>query len=583
MGSKQRNVRRHSYGRGINVISVRNIRLPVGHGAGDVLDEMMRILCLDKIYPGNSYPDLSYRILRRSIDARKKPHIYYVYTVMLLCDSAVEERIRRFHEKNAKKPQVRRFSDKIITDPPAVYSPPECGNEKLSRRPVVTGSGPAGMFCALLLARAGFRPIVIERGENVDDRSRTVAAFWEGGNLSDDSNVSFGEGGAGTFSDGKLNTLTKDTNGRNSFVIRTFYEHGAPEEILYDAKPHIGTDILKSVVKNIRSEITALGGEFMFNTRLTDISDADGKLSGITVMDVATGTVRDIETDICVLCTGHSARDTFEMLYRRNVRMSAKNFAAGFRVAHPQALVNKWQYGTEDPEEIHLPPADYKVTNETAGGRRVYSFCMCPGGYVVNASSEAGGICVNGMSEHGRDGQYANSAIIAAVTPDDYIQDEVPPGHPLAGMYYQRRIEAAAYERGRGCIPFQRFSDYETGTASETVLPDGMVKGTTAAANLKGIFSGEMDEAIIESMHKFGYTMKGFDAGDVYMFGVEARTSSPVRIGRDDGFESNIKGLYPCGEGAGYAGGIVSAAADGIRCAEKIIERYISDGDECGE
>lgn len=562
------------------MIRIRDIKLPVDSDEGAIIEECARILCLDRIYPGNSYPDFSYEILRKSIDARKKPDILFVYTVLILISEDDEKRILKYLMQNRTKPQVKRNIDRIITDPIITYTIPECGDNVLHHRPVVVGAGPAGLFCALALARRGFRPVVIERGENVDDRSRTVMAFWEGGELSPDSNVSFGEGGAGTFSDGKLTTLTKDTNGRNSYVIKTFAEHGAPNEITYEAKPHIGTDILKSVVKNIREEIISLGGEVHFNTRLTDIKTEGDLLSAVDVIDVANKNVRTIETNVCVLCIGHSARDTFEMLYAKNAEISPKSFAAGFRVIHPQSKVNNWQYGREDTEGTPLPPADYKVANEASGGRRVYSFCMCPGGYVVNASSEEGGICVNGMSEYRRDGRFANSAIIAAVTPQDFKQDVVPNDHPLAGMYYQRNIEARAFETGCGNIPVQRFEDYEKGV---TVTEDDIsadvaaaVKGTVSPANLRGIFSEDIEDAIIESMHKFGYTRKGFDT-DAVMLGVETRTSSPVRIERDENFESNIKGLYPCGEGAGYAGGIVSAASDGLKCAEKIITRYKSE------
>ena len=558
------------------MIRIRNIRLPAGSGREEIIEEIAKILCLRKIYPGNSYPDFSYRILRRSIDARRKPEIFFVYTVELLAEDETERRILKYLHDNRTNPRVSRKLDKILTEPVTEYVIPECGTKKLSSRPVVVGAGPSGLFCALLLARRGFAPLLIERGEPADKRSRRVSDFWAGGAVDPDSNVAFGEGGAGTFSDGKLTTLTKDVSGRNTYVIKTFYEHGAPENITYDAKPHIGTDILTSVVMNIRKEIISLGGEVLFNTRLSDIGVSDDALSYITVVDVCTGHSRKIKTDICILCIGHSARDTFEMLYGRNVSMRQKNFAAGFRVIHPQSMVNMWQYGRADNESAGLPAADYKVTNETGSGRRVYSFCMCPGGYVVNASSEVGGICVNGMSENKRDAKYANSAIIAAVTPEDFVQDEVAADHPLAGMYYQRNIEHMAYLRGKGRVPIQCFGDFEQDTIQSPpgdLSPTDAVKGEAVTANLRGIFSEAIDSAVIESMHKFGYTMKGFDECAV-MAGVEARTSSPVRIERDDHFVSNIKGIYPCGEGAGYAGGIVSAAADGIKCAEEIIKSY---------
>lgn len=559
------------------MIRIRDIKLPLMYEDGQIMDDIAKILCLDKIYPGNSYPDLSFEILRHSIDARKKPEIYHVITVHVLISDTEEKKILEYLRKNGKNPRIAKNMSRIITEPVTEYEIPECGKTPLEKRPVIVGTGPAGLFCALLLARRGFRPIVIERGQNVDERTKSVDDFWKGGKLSSESNVQFGEGGAGTFSDGKLNTLTKDVMGRNSYVLRTFSEHGAPDDITVDAKPHIGTDILKRTVKSIREEIILLGGTVSFNTKLTGIITGRDGLEGIKVIDTVSGKESVIDTGICVLCIGHSARDTFEMLYDSGVDMTAKSFATGFRVIHPQHLVNKWQYGLTDPLAKGLPVADYKVSNEASNGRRVYSFCMCPGGYVVNASSEEGRLCVNGMSESKRDGKYANSAIIAAISPDDFVQDEVDTHHPLAGMYYQRRIEKLAYERGNGSIPVQRFKGFETPNTGNdgdiTVDLCDAVKGSVSNADLRGIFSADIDDAIIESIHKFGYTMKDFD-NEAIMLGIEARTSSPVRIERDDDLMSNIRGLYPCGEGAGYAGGIMSAACDGMKCAEKIIEGY---------
>ena len=559
------------------MIRIRDIKLPLMYEDGQIMDDIAKILCLDKIYPGNSYPDLSFEILRHSIDARKKPEIYHVITVHVLISDTEEKKILEYLRKNGKNPRVAKNMSRVITEPVTEYDIPECGKTPLEKPPVIVGAGPAGLFCALLLARRGFRPIVIERGQNVEERTKSVDDFWKGGKLSAESNVQFGEGGAGTFSDGKLNTLTKDVMGRNSYVLRTFSEHGAPGDITVDAKPHIGTDILKRTVKSIREEIILLGGTVSFNTKLTGIITGRDGLEGINVIDTVSGIESVIDTGICVLCIGHSARDTFEMLYDSGVDMTAKSFATGFRVIHPQHLVNKWQYGLTDPLAKGLPVADYKVSNEASNGRRVYSFCMCPGGYVVNASSEEGRLCVNGMSESKRDGKYANSAIIAAISPDDFVQDEVDIHHPLAGMYYQRRIEKLAYERGNGSIPVQRFKGFETQNTGNdgdiTVDLCDAVKGSVSNADLRGIFSVNIDDAIIESMHKFGYTMKDFD-NEAIMLGIEARTSSPVRIERDDDLMSNIRGLYPCGEGAGYAGGIMSAACDGMKCAEKIIERY---------
>ncbi len=561
------------------MIRIRDIKLPVGHPDGAIMNEAADIMCLDKIYPGNSYPDWSYVIMRRSTDARHRPDIFRIYTVKILIEDKEEKRILKFLNDNRKDKRVRKSLEKIITVPVEEYCIPECGSDKLSSAPVIIGSGPAGLFCALLLARKGFRPRLFERGECVEARTKRVEGFWKGEKLSTESNVSFGEGGAGTFSDGKLTTLTKDTKGRNSFVIRIFYEHGANEEITYDAKPHIGTDVLKDVVRNIREEIISLGGEVHFNSKLTDIHTKNGALEAIEITDVNTKKCETIAADVCVLCIGHSARDTFEMLHRSGIIMSQKSFAVGFRIIHSQHLVDMWQYG-EDHESLGLPSADYKVTNETAKGRRVYSFCMCPGGYVVNASSEEGRICVNGMSEFKRDSGYANSAVIAAITPDDFRQDDVSKEHPLAGMYYQRNIEKAAFERGEGSIPVQWFEDFALSRTSDDCGSIGeSVKGAIKCANMRGIFSEDIDEAIIESIRKFGYTREEFDGKDTALLGVESRTSSPVRIERDENLQSNIKGIYPCGEGAGYAGGIVSAATDGIRCAEKIIETFFMENE----
>ncbi len=555
------------------MIRLKDIKLPIGHNASDMIDEIVRTACLDKIYPGNSYPDFSYEIIRRSVDARKKPEIFYVYTVKLLVSDEDEKHIIKSLNKLSATPRVKKMLPRILTDPVKEYVIPECGQEILDKPPVIIGAGPSGYFTALMLARRGFCPIVIERGQDVDKRTKTVNAFWEGNALDERSNVQFGEGGAGAFSDGKLNTLTKD-DGKNAFVLRTFYEHGASKDVTIDAKPHVGTDVLSKVVKSIKEEIISLGGTVRFESLFTGFEVFEGKVTSVTVKDLNTGITEKIDTDICVLCIGHSARDTFEMLDSFGLRMSQKSFAVGFRAIHPQSLVNKWQYGTEDAVSLGLPAADYKVTNTASNGRRVYSFCMCPGGYVVNASSENKRTCVNGMSGSKRDGQFANSAIIAAIDPDDFIQDTVDKDHPLAGMYYQRKIEEECFTRGSGAIPTQRFTDFENNVCADEIsdIKDG-VKGNYKSSDLKGIFSASIDEAIIESMHKFGYTMKGFD-DEATLLGIESRTSSPVRIERNSDLESDVKGLYPCGEGAGYAGGIVSAATDGIKVAEVIIKNH---------
>ena len=555
------------------MIIIRDIKINVRNDEAVILDRIADILDMFRIY-GKAFPSFSYETLRRSVDARHKPDICIVRTVKVLMDAHDEKKILKHLNDNKNIPRIKKNLSRIITSPPEEFVIPQIIYPKVHNKPVIVGMGPAGLFCALYLARCGACPIVIEQGEDAASRQRSVETFWKSGKLSPFSNVQFGEGGAGTFSDGKLNTLTKDTKGRNTFVLKILHEFGAPKDITIDSKPHIGTDILSVVVTNIRNEIIRLGGKVYFNTKLTGIKITDGSITGISVTDVGNDHARDMDCDTLVLAIGHSARDTFEMLFGLDIPMTAKSFAAGFRIIHPQENVNCWQYMINDPSSIGLGPADYKVANTASNGRRVYSFCMCPGGYVVNASSEEGRLCVNGMSESARDGRFANSAIIAAVDPDDFIQDKVVPGHPLAGMYYQRRLEEEAYKRGCGRIPCQTFTGFESGNDDHT-LPDlsGAVKGDVSSAKLRGIFTDEIDKAIIESIRKFGYTMKGFDDSAV-LCGVEARTSSPVRITRGDDLMSAVRGLYPCGEGAGYAGGITSAAADGLRVAEMIANRY---------
>jgi hypothetical protein len=432
----------------------------------------------------------------------------------------------------------------------------------MKERPVIIGAGPAGLFCAYYLAVRGFEPIVLERGRSVSERKKDIDRFWQTGVLDPESNVQFGEGGAGTFSDGKLNTLTKDRSGRNKEVLRLFVRMGAKESILYEQKPHLGTDVLFEVIANLRNEIIRLGGEVRFCSRAEELITVKDHLNGIKLSD---GNI--IKSRHCVLAIGHSARDTFEMLLHKKVSMEPKNFAVGFRVQHPQQMINESQYGTAWAQ---FPAAAYKLTAQTSGGRGVYSFCMCPGGYVVNASSEAGLLAVNGMSYSRRDGENANSAVIVSVTPEDFPDKDV-----LGGMHFQRMIEKRAFEAGCGRIPLQLYKDFKDNICSEKtgeIFP--AVKGQYSFGNLRNILPDELNEAFIEGMEQFGHKIKGFDRDDVILAGVESRTSSPVRIKRDENLMSNIRGLYPCGEGAGYAGGITSAAADGIFIAEQIIKDH---------
>lgn len=497
-------------------------------------------------------------ILRRSIDARKKDKIKIIYTV---CVSV----------ENEKKLLSRIKDREIELYQETAYQLPQSGKEVLCERPVVVGMGPCGLFCAYMLAKAGYSPLVLERGEAVDARREKVAQFWQTGELDPESNVQFGEGGAGTFSDGKLNTQVKDPSGRIRHVLETFVAHGAKEEILYDSKPHIGTDVLSAVIKSMREEILSLGGEIRFCTKLTGLHTDRGCLAAIEVNEQ-----EKIPVQALVLAPGHSARDTFDMLLAQKIQMEPKASAVGLRVQHPQAMIDELQYGTKNHPA--LGAASYKVAAKTSAGRNVYSFCMCPGGYVVNASSEPFRTAVNGMSYSGRNGKNANSAIVIAVTPEDYKR-ETGREDPLCGIAFQQQLEEKAYRAGDGALPLQLFGDFEAGkesTAFGEILPE--VKGSYRFGRLDQIFPKEICDSFIEGMHRFGYNLEGFDRPDTVLCAVESRTSSPVRIVRNEEGTGSIDGLYPAGEGAGYAGGITSAALDGIRTAEKLIQRYVPSG-----
>ena len=533
------------------MIRIDGIKLPVGHDEKALERKILSSLRLQTMPDGTQI-----KINRKSLDARKKPELYFVYSVNLYVDEKTE---------NALKKKNRDSKVSFLAE--EKYEMPKLGEKALYNRPVVVGSGPAGLFCAYLLSLKGFNPIIIERGESVENRTETVNGFFEGRNdLNPESNVQFGEGGAGTFSDGKLNTLVKDKNGRNGFVLETFVKFGAKEEITYLNKPHLGTDELIKIVKNMRNEIVSLGGEFRFNTKLSDISIENSSLKSITI--ISDNQEEIIDTDVCILAIGHSARDTFAMLNNHMIEMQQKNFAVGLRIEHKQSVINKSQYGKEQVEG--LKAADYKLTYKTDSNRSVYTFCMCPGGYVVNASSEKNRLAVNGMSYSGRNSDNANSAIIVSVGPNDFASDEV-----MAGIEFQRRLEETAYRLGNGKVPVQKFSDYEDNIKSVSfgdVVP--LTKGANNLANLRELFTDEINEAIIEGVHAFGKNIDGFDNPDSILSGVESRTSSPIRIVRDETFNSNVSGLYPCGEGAGYAGGITSAAMDGLKIAERIISLY---------
>ena len=496
-----------------------------------------------------------FRIIRKSVDAREKPDIYHVYTV----DIVVAKGVRI--NNNLIKGNVSYVEDET-------YHMPQNGkNICPDISPVVVGMGPAGIFCGYCLAINGYKPIIIERGKPVAERIKDVESFWQTGVLNSESNVQFGEGGAGTFSDGKLNTMVKDKSGRNRAVLETLVKFGAPEEILYVNKPHIGTDILSKVVSNMRQAIIDNGGQVRFEKKLTDIHVIDNKISSITVNDT-----EEIQCETLVLALGHSARDTFYMLKDKSLSMEAKAFAVGVRMEHPQEMIDMSMYGMSHQDSVDsiLGAADYKLTHQASNGRGVYSFCMCPGGYVVNASSEKNMLAVNGMSYSKRDGENANSAIIVTVTPDDFKTNE-----PLAGVEFQRNLEAAAYREGNGHIPVQLYGDFKADRASEgfgSILPN--TKGSVQLSNINNILPEYICDSLREAIDSFGHKIKGFDSDDALMLGVESRTSSPIRINRDNRLQSNISGIYPCGEGAGYAGGITSAAMDGIKVYEAINALY---------
>lgn len=497
----------------------------------------------------------SIQILKHSLDARKKPSILQVYSIgVSLNNKALEEK----KVKQCKNANII-YQDKIN------YELPRLGEEKLEYPPVIIGMGPAGLFCGYMLALQGYKPVIVERGKDVDTRTKDVETFWSTGELKVNSNVQFGEGGAGTFSDGKLNTLIKDKKGRNRKVLEIFVEAGAPEEILYDNKPHIGTDVLKIIVKNMREQIIENGGKVLFESQVTDIISKDGAIDSVRINHKY-----EIKTNQVVLAIGHSARDTFYYLNDLGIPMEAKSFAVGMRVEHPQKMINRAMYG--DEHATKLPAAPYKVTAKTSVDRGVYSFCMCPGGYVVNASSEEGRLAVNGMSYSKRDSANANSAIIVTVTPDDF-----PGNTPLSGVEFQRSLEEKAFQIGNGAIPVQYYKDYlsDCPSVENAKYNKPCIKGKYVYANLRGLLPKQCEIALMEGIEHFDHILKGFAADDAILSGIESRTSSPVRISRDETLQSpGLKGLYPCGEGAGYAGGITSAAMDGIVIAEKIMETF---------
>ena len=495
---------------------------------------------------------LGLRIFKRSVDARHKPNIYYIYTVDV--DVLDEELLLKKNYNN----------NDIVKAPDLEYKFTPTGEVAIKNKIVVVGSGPCGLMCAYMLALYGYQPLVIERGSKVSKRDVDVNNFWKSGKLNLDSNVQFGEGGAGTYSDGKLNTLVRDKGNRQRLVFETFVASGANEEILYEAKPHIGTDNLKKIVSNIDKKIISLGGEIRFNTKLVDIKINNDKLESI-ILDNG----EEILCDALVLAIGHSARDTFSMLYERGVCMEAKPFAVGVRVQHPQSMINMSRYGVLKHDI--LKEASYKLVHRASNNRGVYTFCMCPGGYVVNASSEEGRLAINGMSNYKRDSGNANSAVIVTVGPGDFGTN------PMAGIKFQEDLERRAYLVGNGRIPVCLYGDYRMRKLSHKfgkIKP--VFKGEYNFSKVWDIFPEYVNLAFVEGMNAFSRKIKGFGDDDVIVAGVESRTSSPVRIIRDEHGEANYRGIFPAGEGAGYAGGITSAAMDGVLVFEHIASLYKS-------
>ena len=524
------------------MIRIRDIALPPEHDANQLIYEAAKLL---RISPSKIR---RLNLVRRSVDARKKPDVKIIYTV----DVAVEGSEQKIL-KNSGCKRASIASQQYYKVPKASVMP--------KKRPVIVGFGPAGMFAALVLAMAGLRPLVLERGEDAASRHEKVERFFSTGQLDERSNVQFGEGGAGTFSDGKLNTGVN--NPRIGWILEQFVAFGARENILYDAKPHVGTDVLLQVVQNLRRRIIELGGEVRFNTQVTGLRTEEGRLTGLE-----TRGGEEIDCDRVILAIGHSARDTFEMLFDKGIPMEAKPFAMGVRIEHKQTDIDRAQYGGAD---MPLPPADYKLVRHLDDGT-VYTFCMCPGGVVVAAASEEGGTVTNGMSYADRDGENANAALLVTVNPAEFPYEGV-----LGGMKWQRDIERAAFRAGGNSYwaPAQRVGDFLAGRASigpGKVLPT-YCPGVTWC-DLHAVLPEKITRCLAQALPELDRYLSGFADPDGVLTAPETRSSSPVRILRDDSKQSALKGLYPCGEGAGYAGGIMSAAIDGIQCAEAVMESY---------
>ncbi len=527
------------------MLRLTEIRLPIDHP-----EEAVKLAILNKLNLQDAEV-LDYHIARRGYDARKKHSIQFVYTLHVT--------VKNEHEL------LTQFADDThVNLAPAIqYEFVSKAPANLPSRPVIIGMGPCGFMAGLLLAQMGFRPIILERGKAVRERTKDTWGFWRNGELNPESNVQFGEGGAGTFSDGKLYSQVKDSRNLGRKVLQEFVKAGAPEEILFMSKPHIGTFKLVTMVEKIRAEIEALGGEIRFESCVTDIEIDDGQLRTLRLSNG-----EEIQTEHVILAVGHSARDTVKMLDKRGVYIESKPFSIGFRIEHPQSLIDRCQFGEEAGNPV-LGAADYKLVHHGKNGRSVYSFCMCPGGTVVASSSEEGGVVTNGMSQYSRNERNANSGIVVGLTPEDY------PGHTLAGLDFQRKWESRAFELGGSnyFAPGQLVGDFLAKKPSDklgSVVPS--YKPGVRLTDLSTALPDYVIEAIREALPVFDKKIKGFAMHDAVLTGVETRTSSPVRIKRNrDNFQSiNTQGLYPAGEGAGYAGGILSAAIDGIEVAEAV-------------
>lgn len=525
------------------MIRIDNIKFPLDVPESELRFKAAAILGMDE------KQILSFEIIKKSVDARKKNDIHYVYCIHLAAKDEPSI-VQRCKNPNVTIAKIQKYTL------PFTDRAPGCP-------PVIVGSGPAGLFCALTLARMGIKCILLERGESIENRQKSVAQFWAGSKLNPASNVQFGEGGAGTFSDGKLSTGTNDV--RHKYILEEFVAAGAPADILYLSKPHIGTDKLRVVVKNMREQLIALGCDIRFENKLEGIIVENSRISGVSVS--AKGGSYTLNTDFLVLAPGHSARDTFEMLYQSGVTMRQKNFAVGVRIEHLQKDMDRSQYKAA-AGHAGLPASDYSLSCHLGSGRSAFSFCVCPGGTVVAAASSEGMLVTNGMSVYARNAENINGAFLVGVTASDFADE-----HPLAGMYYQMNLEKAAFKLGGGnyFAPVQLVGDFLENKPSVCL---GRVQPSYRPGITLTDLSKCLPAAVVETMRQallvFDHKVKGYAARDAVLTGVETRTSSPVRIERSDSFCSNIEGLYPCGEGAGYAGGIMSAATDGIKCAEAV-------------